>query len=84
MTADSEKDIEALKAIGRICAETLRKMMSAARPGMTTRELDEIGRSLLDAEGARSAAGSGLQVSRRHLHQRLTGHRARHSQMTMF
>ena len=55
MTADSEKDIEALKAIGRICAETLRKMMAAARPGMTTRELDEIGRSLLEADGARSA-----------------------------
>ena len=55
MTADSEKDIQALKAIGRICAETLRKMMGAARPGMTTRELDEIGRGLLDAEGARSA-----------------------------
>ena len=55
MTADSEKDIQALKAIGRICAETLRKMMAAARAGMTTRELDEIGRGLLEAEGARSA-----------------------------
>ncbi len=55
MTADSEKDIQALKAIGRICAETLRKMMEAAQPGMTTRELDEIGRRLLEAEGARSA-----------------------------
>ncbi len=55
MTADSEKDIQALKAIGRICAETLRKMMAAARAGMTTRELDEIGRELLEAEGARSA-----------------------------
>ncbi len=55
MTADSEKDIEALKAIGRICAATLRKMMEAARAGMTTRELDEIGRELLEAEGARSA-----------------------------
>jgi len=55
MTADSEYDIEALKAIGRICAETLRKMMAAAQPGMTTRELDEIGRRLLEAEGARSA-----------------------------
>jgi methionyl aminopeptidase len=55
MTADSQKDIESLKAIGRICAETLRRMMSAARPGMTTRELDEIGRALLEAEGARSA-----------------------------
>jgi methionyl aminopeptidase len=55
MTADSQKDIEYLKAIGRICAETLRKMMNATRAGMTTRELDEIGRVLLEAEGARSA-----------------------------
>ncbi len=55
MTADSEEDIEGLRAIGRICAETLRKMMAAARAGMTTRELDGIGRKLLEAEGARSA-----------------------------
>ena len=55
MTADSQKDIQYLKAIGRICAETLRKMMNATRAGMTTRELDEIGRALLEAEGARSA-----------------------------
>lgn len=55
MTADSQNDIDSLKAIGRICAETLRKMMIAARAGITTRELDEIGRSLLQAEGARSA-----------------------------
>lgn len=55
MTADSQKDIEYLKAIGHICAETLRKMMTATRAGMTTRELDEIGRAFLEAEGARSA-----------------------------
>ena len=55
MTADSQKDIDYLKAIGRICAETLRKMMNATRAGMTTRELDEIGRAFLEAEGARSA-----------------------------
>ena len=55
MTADTDKDIEALKAIGHVCAETLRKMMAAAQPGMTTRELDDIGRALLDAAGARSA-----------------------------
>jgi methionyl aminopeptidase len=55
MTADSPKDIQYLKAIGRICAETLRRMMNATRAGMTTRELDEIGRALLKAEGARSA-----------------------------
>src|SRR5215207_3363905 len=55
MTADSTTDIQYLKAIGRVCAETLRKMMKEVRVGMTTRELDEIGRAFLEAEGARSA-----------------------------
>jgi methionyl aminopeptidase len=55
MTADSQKDIQALKAIGHICAETLRRMQEHVRVGMSTRELDEIGRAFLEAEGARSA-----------------------------
>ncbi len=55
MTADSETDIEALRAVGHICAETLREMMHAARPGLSTRELDQMGRDLLDRAGARSA-----------------------------
>jgi methionyl aminopeptidase len=55
MTADSEKEIQYLRAIGRVCAETLRKMMGQARAGITTRELDEIGHAFLEAEGARSA-----------------------------
>src|SRR6266704_418992 len=55
MTADSQKDIQHLKTIGRICAEALRKMQDSVRTGMTTRELDEIGRAFLEAEGARSA-----------------------------
>lgn len=55
MTADSQKDIQYLKAIGRICAETLRRMMGQVRAGITTRELDEIGRAFLETEGARSA-----------------------------
>jgi methionyl aminopeptidase len=55
MTADSAKDIEYLKAIGRVCAEAMRKMMGQVRAGMTTRELDEIGRAFLEAEGAHSA-----------------------------
>src|SRR5512135_2751779 len=55
MTVDSEKDLQYLKAIGQICAETLRKMMGQVRAGMTTRELDEIGHALLEAEGAHSA-----------------------------
>ncbi|MCC6501253.1 MAG: type I methionyl aminopeptidase [Anaerolineales bacterium] len=55
MTADSNKDLQYLKAIGRICAEALRRMQGAVRVGMTTRELDEIGRAFLETEGARSA-----------------------------
>src|SRR6185436_5775114 len=55
MTADSQKDIQYLKAIGRICAETLRQMQSHVRVGMTTCELDEFGRAFLEAEGAHSA-----------------------------
>ena len=53
MTADSQKDIEYLKTIGHICAETLRRMMDATRAGMTTRELDVIGQAFLEAEGCR-------------------------------
>ena len=55
MIADSEKDIKALKAIGRVCAETLKLMMKEAKPGMTTGELDNIGNEFLKREGAVSA-----------------------------
>ncbi len=55
MTADSDKDIQYLKAIGKICAEALRLMMAHARAGMTTKELDDYGLAFLKAEGARSA-----------------------------
>jgi len=55
MTADSENDIKYLKAIGRLCAEALRMMMQAVRPGLSTGELDGIGRAFLESEGAHSA-----------------------------
>lgn len=55
MTADSEKDIKYLKAIGRVCALALQKMMSEAKPGITTAELDNIGNEFLKSEGATSA-----------------------------
>lgn len=55
MTVESESDLEYLKAIGRICAEALRRMMKYARPGITTAELDDFGRAFLTVEGARSA-----------------------------
>jgi methionyl aminopeptidase len=55
MTIGSEDDLEKLKAAGSLVARTLKAMGAALEPGMTTRELDDIGRRLLEAEGARPA-----------------------------
>ncbi|HEY0648532.1 type I methionyl aminopeptidase [Phenylobacterium sp.] len=55
MTIGNEGDLEKLKAAGRLVARTLKAMGEALEPGMTTRELDALGRALLEAEGARSA-----------------------------
>ncbi len=55
MTADTETDIKYLKAIGCICALALKKMMKQAKPGITTGELDQIGKEFLEKEGAKSA-----------------------------
>lgn len=55
MTIDNEDQLEALKAIGAIVADVLRDMGAALEPGMTTAELDGLGRRMLDAQGARSA-----------------------------
>jgi methionyl aminopeptidase len=55
MTIETEQDVEALKRIGKIVSLTLQTMLDAARPGMTTRELDQIGERLLANYGAQSA-----------------------------
>ena len=55
MSIESEKDLIALKKIGRIVANCLQIMGKALEPGMTTRELDEIGRKYLERHGAQSA-----------------------------
>ena len=55
MTVSGEDDLAALKRIGRIVANTLEAMGRAIEPGMTTRELDAIGRAALEAAGARPA-----------------------------
>lgn len=55
MTIGSEEELERLKAAGRLVARTLKAMGEALEPGITTRELDEIGRKMLEDAGARSA-----------------------------
>lgn len=55
MTIGSEDELEKLKVAGRVVAQTLKAMGEALEPGITTRELDQIGRRLLDQAGARSA-----------------------------
>jgi methionyl aminopeptidase len=55
VTVSSEDDLARLKRIGRIVAETLELMGRAIEPGITERELDRIGRTYMDAAGARPA-----------------------------
>jgi len=55
MTIENEDDLHKLRAIGRIVYETMMLMRKHLEVGMTTRELDAIGRGHLDRHGARSA-----------------------------
>lgn len=55
MSINSEKDLEGLRKIGKIVARCLQYMHSKLEPGITTRELDELGGAFLASHGARSA-----------------------------
>lgn len=55
MIVSSEDDLNGLKDIGRICATAVKTMAAALEPGITTRELDQIGRKVLEDAGAQSA-----------------------------
>ena len=55
MIATDEKDINGLKAAGKVCAQAMKLMMESAKPGMTTAELDKIGEDFLNQQGAKSA-----------------------------
>jgi len=55
MTIDTQDQFERLQAAGRLVARTLKAMGEALEPGITTGELDALGREMLEAEGARSA-----------------------------
>lgn len=55
MTIETDSDLLALQEVGGIVAFTLKEMIRLAEPGMTTLELDSIGRKLLEQRGANSA-----------------------------
>jgi methionyl aminopeptidase len=55
MTVTHDDELAALKDIGRIVANAIAAMHKALEPGITTAELDAIGRRSLEGEGARSA-----------------------------
>ena len=55
MTIENDDDLKKLRAIGRIVYETLILMRDRMEIGMTTLELDDIGRRNLERYGARSA-----------------------------
>jgi methionyl aminopeptidase len=43
MTISSKEDVAGMCRVGQLVGLTLREMKAAARPGMTTAELDRIG-----------------------------------------
>ena len=55
MSIDGEQDVVALKRVGAVVAEARDAMASQVAPGVTTAELDEVGRDILRRHGARSA-----------------------------
>lgn len=55
MSIRDANDLTALRRVGKVVADTLRLMLRSIEPGMTTRELDQIGEKYFQGHGARSA-----------------------------
>jgi len=55
MIVQGDKDLQGLQRIGQICGETLKHMLEHVEPGITTKELDQIGAAFLKKHGATSA-----------------------------
>ncbi|MBX0334486.1 type I methionyl aminopeptidase [Pontibacter sp. HSC-14F20] len=55
MSIDSEEDLEGIKRVSEAVAFTLKQMREHAKPGMTTKELDDFGYQILQSCKAQSA-----------------------------
>jgi methionyl aminopeptidase len=54
VSIDHPEELAALRAAGRVVAETLRELARRVRPGVTTGELDDVAARVFAAHGARS------------------------------
>jgi methionyl aminopeptidase len=54
MSVDSPEQLEALRRVGRLVAETIAHLREAVRPGLSTGALDRMAAEFLSARGARS------------------------------
>ena len=55
MTIDGQEDLDGLLRAARVVAEARQEMVAAVAPGITTGELDAVGRDVFRRHGARSA-----------------------------
>lgn len=55
MSIRSKRDMDGMRAAGRVVAAAIKAMRNAARVGMTTEQLDEVGQQVFREHGARSA-----------------------------
>lgn len=55
MIAKTEEDFNGLKEIGKICGSIRDELVHCAKPGMTTKELDEMAGEMFEKAGAQSA-----------------------------
>lgn len=55
MIVSNDDELQKLKEIGKLCAQAIKVMAASLEPGITTLELDRIGRKILEDAGARSA-----------------------------
>jgi len=55
MSIESQSDLLKITKVSEVVGETLRRMREHARPGMSTKELDEFGYAIMQSYGARPA-----------------------------
>jgi methionyl aminopeptidase len=55
VTIRNSTELDAMSAVGRLVALALEEMSRAVTPGVTTRDLDEVGAAFLKGHGAKSA-----------------------------